>query len=94
MFFMNSISRFFGLDREPTKGKWPRKVEWWELPPQRVPILEPHQIPVLPNGLREVTGPNHRGWQPWSPPRSQPQPPQQMRGEIKQFTAYLRDGAA
>jgi hypothetical protein len=92
MSFLNSISKFFGLDREPTRGKWPRKVETWELPPQRMPILD--QLPAMPNGLREVTGLDHRGWVPWSSPRSQSQPQNQMRGEIEQMSDYLRDGAA
>jgi hypothetical protein len=68
MSFFDAISNYFGLSGEPTKGKWPRKLESWERPPPRIPILPPHLRPPLPPGLREVTGPGHQGWRPWGKP--------------------------
>ncbi len=92
MSFLKSFSKFFGLDQQPA-GQWPRKVEWWEPPPERLPIVSPHLRDPLPPGIREVTGPDHRGWQPWSP-RSL-EPTHHLRDpDIKRIDDYLRDGAA
>jgi len=90
MSFLKSISQFFGLDREPAKGTWPRKVELHELPPQRIPILPPHLRPPLPPCLREVTGPEHLGWPEWKPRKPQA-PHNPFRDE--QMDNFLRDGA-
>ncbi len=90
MSFLKSISEFFGFDREPGSGAWPRVVGLNELPPERLPILPPHQrAPLLP-GIREVKGPEHQGWKPWSPPRPQA-PHNPFRDE--RMNEYMRDGA-
>ena len=71
MSFFDAISKFFGLDRDPGKGTWPRVVGTNELPPSRLPIVPPHLRGTLPFGIREVTGPDHQGWQPWKSPIEQ-----------------------
>jgi hypothetical protein len=81
--FFDAISRFFGFDRDPTVGKWPRPVGTNELPPERIPIIGYNQ--PLPFGIREVSGPNHQGWQPW-------RQRQQQEDATKEFNRYLRDG--
>jgi hypothetical protein len=82
--FFDAISKFFGFDRDPAGGKWPRRVATSELPPERIPIVG-YSRP-LRLGIREVTGPDHQGWQGWSPQRRQD-------NGIKEFTRYLQDGA-
>jgi hypothetical protein len=82
MSFFDAISKFFGFDRDPAEGKWPRRVATNELPPERIPVVGYNQ--PLPFGIREVTGPGHQSWQAWSPQRSN--------NATKEFNRYLRDG--
>ena len=82
MVFFDAISRFFGFDRDPAEGKWPRPVATNELPPERIPSAGHNQ--PLPFGIRELTGRDHQGCQGWSPQRSD--------NGIKEFNRYMRDG--
>jgi hypothetical protein len=84
MLFFDALSKLFGFDRDPAEGQWPRRVATSELPPERIPIVGYNQ--PLPFGIREVTGPDHQGWQGWSPQRRQD-------NGTKEFTRYLQDGA-
>jgi hypothetical protein len=90
MSFFDAISKFFGLDRAPETGKWPRKVGSHELPPERMPVLPPHLRPTLPFGIREVMGPEHSGWEPWQPRHLR----DSDRNDAERMGDYLRDGCA
>jgi hypothetical protein len=91
---LKQITEYFGLDREPIKGNWPRKVESWELPPERIPILPPDQVPPLPPGLRDAERSGHRGWQEWKRPQPQQRRTNILRhADVNHMGDYLRDGA-
>jgi hypothetical protein len=86
--FFDAISKFFGFGGPKPEGTWPRKVATNELPPSRLPIVPAHLRPSLPFGIREVTGPNHEGWQAWKNPLEQ-----RNREEGRTMLDFLRDGA-
>jgi hypothetical protein len=88
MSFFDAISKFFGFGAEPEGGTWPRVVGTNELPPSRLPIVPPHMRPSLPFGIREVTGPDHQGWQPWKSPIEQ-----RDREAGRTMGDFLMDGA-
>jgi hypothetical protein len=87
MSFLDSISKFFGLNRDPGAGTWPRKVATNELPPSRLPILPAHMRPSLGFGIREMNGPDHQSWRPWTNPLLQ-----RNRETGRSMTDYLMDG--
>jgi hypothetical protein len=87
MSFFDAIGRLFGLNREPEGGTWPRKVGTNELPPARLPIVPPHLRGTLPFGIREMTGPDHQGWNQWKPRWERDREAGRGMGD------YLRDGA-
>jgi hypothetical protein len=56
MSFLSLISQYFGLDQDPAKGKWPRRVANNELPPERIPVVLPHERRPLPSGISDPIG--------------------------------------
>jgi hypothetical protein len=87
MGILDPLSRFFGFNREPPSGQWPRQVGLHERPPTRLPILPPHQRPKYPDGIREWGGPGDRSmWEPFKPKR-------QKLSDVDRMNRFLQDGA-
>jgi hypothetical protein len=95
MSFLKSLAQFFGFRPQQPTGQWLRKVESWELPPECQPILLRHLRQPLPPGIREVTGADHQGWQPWKARQQEPQRQHPIRHpDMQRMRDYLVDGAA
>ena len=86
---LDAISKLFDFDKDPPKGKWPRKVRNDELPPQRLGLRHESRDLGLP--FRELVSDGQGGFRPWQPPRTQRQIETDMlREDLDMMRNFLR----